>query len=155
MSTLQERLEEVMRARGWQHADLVRVSGQSSSVVSQWLGKGSKIIKEIGKLEAALAIEAASGYSALWVATGKGPRMAASRLHQHLQAREPQAAYATTATDRDALEYLRKMLARLDADLRAPFGDILAGWARDGAQHDRSAALLAMLDASGKPRLRA
>lgn len=77
MSTLQERLAEVMRARGWEHADLVRISGQSSSVVSQWRGKSSKIIKRIGRMDAAMRIEAASGYSALWLATGEGPKFIA------------------------------------------------------------------------------
>lgn len=70
-----------MAAKGWEHADLVKHSGESSSVVSQWLGKGSKEIKSIGKLEAALNIEAASGYSALWVAKGKGPKMAGERFN--------------------------------------------------------------------------
>lgn len=76
MTTLRERITEVMTAKGWEHSDLMRVSGQSSSVVSQWLGKGSKIIKTIGKIEAAQAIEAASGFSALWVAKGIGPKFA-------------------------------------------------------------------------------
>lgn len=72
--TLVERLKIVMDAMKWTHADLVRVSGQSSSVVSQWLGKSSKIIKTIGKLEAAEAIEQASGFCALWIAKGIGPQ---------------------------------------------------------------------------------
>ena len=66
-----------MAAKGWQHADVVRVSGQSSSVVSQWRGVGNgKIIKSIGKIEAAQRLEAASGYAALWIAKGEGPKMA-------------------------------------------------------------------------------
>lgn len=84
MDTLQERIGEIMATMRWTHADLMRVSGQSSSVVSQWRGKSSKIIKRIGKMEAAQRIEAASGYSALWVAEGKGPK---------LVARESRAAY--------------------------------------------------------------
>lgn len=75
MSTLQNRLEEVMKHMSWDHADLVAVSGQSHSVVSQWLGKGSKVIKSIGKMEAAERIEVKSGYSSLWVAKGIGPKM--------------------------------------------------------------------------------
>lgn len=53
METLIQRLEEVMREMGWEQADLRRVSGQSSSTVSQWLGNSSKLIKSIGKMEAA------------------------------------------------------------------------------------------------------
>ena len=74
MSALEERLAEVMQAKSWTHQDLMRVTGQSSSVVSQWLGKGSKPIKSIGKIEAAEAIERESGFSALWVARGIGPK---------------------------------------------------------------------------------
>ena len=74
MLSLTERLQEIMAAKGWQHADLMRVSGQSSSVVSQWLGKGSKDIKSITKLEAIIGIARESGYSMLWIAEGRGPR---------------------------------------------------------------------------------
>lgn len=80
--TLKERLEEVMQAKGWAYADLVRESGESRSVVSQWLGHGSKLIKSIGKMEAAERLEAASGYSALWIAKGGGPKMATSPPHR-------------------------------------------------------------------------
>lgn len=68
--TLKERLELIMARKGWEQKDLVRISGQSSSVVSQWLGKGSKEIKSIGKMEAAAALEKASGFAALWIARG-------------------------------------------------------------------------------------
>lgn len=73
MSALQTRLEEIMSVKGWTHADLVRESGESHSVVSQWLGKGSKEIKSIGKMQAAERLEAATGYRALWIAKGLGP----------------------------------------------------------------------------------
>lgn len=76
MASLKERLEEVMDAMKWAHGDLVRVAGVSSSVVSQWLGKGSKEIKSIGATVAAERIEVASGFAALWVAKGLGPKMA-------------------------------------------------------------------------------
>ncbi|MDT8998365.1 hypothetical protein RQP53_03635 [Paucibacter sp. APW11] len=74
---LQHRLEHVMRTMGWDRGDLIRISKQSSSVVSQWLGHGSKPIKSIAKLEAAEALARASGFNALWIARGKGaPRPA-------------------------------------------------------------------------------
>ena len=74
MSTLEERLREVMGAKGWERRDLVRITGQSSSVVSQWLGHGSKTIHSIQKIEAALALERASGFSAAWIAKGIGAK---------------------------------------------------------------------------------
>lgn len=72
--TLESRLREVMEAKGWTRADLVRVSKQSSSVVSQWLGHGTKQILTIGKMEAAERLEAESGFAALWIAKGIGPK---------------------------------------------------------------------------------
>ena len=76
--TLQQRIAEIMQVMKWEHADLMRVSGQSSSVVSQWRGKSKeKTIRSIGKTEAAEALEAATGYAALWIAKGLGPKMAA------------------------------------------------------------------------------
>lgn len=74
MSTLIERLQEVMQTKNWNQADVVKASGQSSSVVSQWLGNGSKLIHTIGKMEAAEALANASGFNALWIAKGIGPK---------------------------------------------------------------------------------
>lgn len=75
--SLKDRLLEVMAATGWTERDLIRVSGQSRSAVGQWLGKSKKEIKTIGRLEAVQAIERESGFSALWVAKGVEPKMAA------------------------------------------------------------------------------
>lgn len=77
VSTLKQRLERIMKEKGWEHGDLVRESGQSHSVVSQWLGKGSKEIKSIGKAEAAERLSAATGYRAVWIAKGTGPERGA------------------------------------------------------------------------------
>ena len=44
----------------------------------QWLGRGSKTIHSIGKTQAAERLEAASGYAALWLAKGIGPKYAAA-----------------------------------------------------------------------------
>lgn len=74
--SLKDRLLEVMASKGWTERDLIRVSGQSRSAVGQWLGKSKKEIKTIGRLEAVQAIERESGFSALWVAKGMGPKLA-------------------------------------------------------------------------------
>lgn len=134
MATLQQRLEEVMKAKNWDHADLMRVSGQSSSVVSQWLGKGSKDIKEIGKLEAAIYLERASGYSALWIAKNLGPKHIANTA---TVAREPAASYHVPG---QTLAQLGQMLAAVPPSHREAVAANLAGWARDGgAEHWRAA----------------
>jgi hypothetical protein len=79
MSDLKTRLGEVMRSARWEYQDLVRESGESHSVVSQWLGRGSKEIKTIGKMEAAIRLERATGFSALWIAKGIGPKRTTSQ----------------------------------------------------------------------------
>lgn len=78
MSTLIERLNEVMDAKEWGEDDLAHEVRRyiSRQAVSQWFGKGSKLIKSIGNMEAAKALEEATGYSALWIAKGEGPKMA-------------------------------------------------------------------------------
>lgn len=75
MDSLKERVEELMLATGWEIGEVARVAGVSSSAVSQWLGKGSKIIKSIGSIEAAERLEHASGFRALWIAKGLVPKM--------------------------------------------------------------------------------
>lgn len=145
MSDLQTRLAEVMQAMKWEHADLVRVSKQSSSVVSQWLGKGSKtkIIKSIGKLEAAIYIERESGYSALWVAKNLGPKK---------PAKEPAAALALAtqppnvllSADR-VLEEMGAMLKALPPEYRQAVANNLSGWALDGGTNHWRLALAPLL----------
>lgn len=142
MTTLKDRLEEVMAHMGWEHRDLARVSGESSSVVSQWLGKGSKEIKTIGRVSTAIRLEHASGFSATWIAEGTGPKKPGSH-----NAREPEASYITTQV---LLAQLRHRLEQLRPDLRPAVGDILSAWARDPGGEDRSPALLALLSISEK-----
>lgn len=148
MSTLQDRLEEVMRAMNWQHADVVRVSRQSSSVVSQWLGKGSKVIHTIGKLEAALYIERASGFSALWVAKGMLPKYA--KTPAPVVTAVPPAEPATPYGDDDTLDRLAILLRRVPPERRAVVAEALAGWARAGAGDRWRDMLVAALGPSRK-----
>lgn len=75
MPTLEERIKELMDAMGWDVPRVAAIAGVSQSAVSQWIGKGSKEIYSIGNLEAALLLERASGFSALWLAKGKGPKL--------------------------------------------------------------------------------
>lgn len=75
MQTLQERIEELMAARSWTVGKVASVAGVSSSAVSQWLGRGgAKSSKSIGDFEVALRLEKESGFSAMWLAKGKGPK---------------------------------------------------------------------------------
>lgn len=74
MSKLKDRIEELMATMKWEPSDVVKIAGVSSSAVSQWRGKGSKIIHSIGDIKAAEKLEAASGFNALWIAKGEGPK---------------------------------------------------------------------------------
>lgn len=74
MKTLTERITELMQEMKWDVDKVADVAGVSSSAVYQWLGGGSKIIKSIGSIESAQRLQKASGFSALWLAKGSGPR---------------------------------------------------------------------------------
>lgn len=76
MITLIERVQELMDAKDWDVEQVAKVAGVSASAVYQWLGKGNKTIHSIGKIEAATRLERASGFNALWLAKGHGPKMA-------------------------------------------------------------------------------
>lgn len=116
----------------WEHADVVRVSGQSSSVVSQWLGKGSKPIHSITKVEAAVRLADASGFSAVWIASGKGPRRRPT--YYALEVREPSAPWSDDAL----LERLGLLLAQVPKERRPAAADAMRGWVLDGgADHWR------------------
>ena len=145
MATLIDRLTEVMQAMSWEHKDLVRASQQSSSVVSQWLGNGSKQIKTIGKMEAAIYLERATGFSALWIAKGMGPkRVPNPALRQAPDTRQLNEPSAPPYTVFDLLERLGMLLAAVPVSNRAAFADVLRGWALDAGAADRIPALVAL-----------
>lgn len=107
-----------MATMNWSHADVMRISRQSSSVVSQWLGKGSKEIQTIGKMEAAQALGQASGYSPLWIAKGLGQKLLTSGPPPASLA----AAVALLADALDAMsdEQRAQVAARLQTLAQAP-----------------------------------
>ncbi len=65
-----------MQETGWDAPKVAAVAKVSASAVYQWLGAGSKEIKSIGKIDAAIYLERSSGFSALWLAKGEGPKRA-------------------------------------------------------------------------------
>ena len=79
MSALKERIEEVQAKTGWNDTQMAKAAGVSRSAVAQWAGKGSKIIHAITDVEVALKLERETGYSALWIAKGIGPKQAKQR----------------------------------------------------------------------------
>lgn len=77
-TTLQERIAELMSVTGWKVGDIADMCGVSSSAVTQWKDGPTKSIT----LEPAIKLERASGYSALWIASGKGEKLARLAPHQ-------------------------------------------------------------------------
>lgn len=74
MKSLKERIEELMVTMTWSVPDIARVGAISKSAVYQWLGHGSKEIHGISRIDVAERLAAASGYNALWLARGEGPK---------------------------------------------------------------------------------
>lgn len=97
MSTLKDRLTEIMDAKGLKTGEIARAAGVSSSAVSQWLGKGGKdgkIIQTIKDIEAAYRLEVVTGYRAVWIAVGKGPKMVDASKEPQPQVAEPMDQFA-------------------------------------------------------------
>lgn len=70
MSTLQERMAELMAESKWSIGEIAKIADVSSSAVSQWVNGQTASIK----LEPAIRLERESGFSALWLANGKGAK---------------------------------------------------------------------------------
>lgn len=84
MSTLKQRIEEMMQETGMDERAVAAAAGVSRSAVIQWLGKGgdnSKEIKSLG-VRPACKLEEATGFKALWLATGDGARKTAEPIQQ-------------------------------------------------------------------------
>ncbi len=79
MSALKERIEEIQAVMSWNDTQTAKAAGVSRSAVAQWAGKGSKIIHTISDVEVVLNLERLTGFSALWIAKGIGPKHATER----------------------------------------------------------------------------
>lgn len=72
MTTLQERIAELMESTGWTVGRISEISGVSSSAVSQWKDGPTSTMK----ISPATRLALESGYSAMWLATGEGAKRA-------------------------------------------------------------------------------
>lgn len=92
MKTLQERMADLMAATGWSVGKIAAVAGVTSSAVSQWVGHGDgKQSKSIGNIASALKLEKESGFSALWLAQGKGPKLVGPKMPEAPMDEPPEA----------------------------------------------------------------
>lgn len=71
--TLQDRIQEIVFS-GISPIKLAKAAGKTPAAVTFWLNGQTKSISG----DAAAGIERATGYSAAWIATGRGPKMAAT-----------------------------------------------------------------------------
>lgn len=111
MTSLQDRMVELMTATGWKVGDIARIAGVTSAAVSQWVGNGKgKQSKSIGNVDAALRLQKASGFSWLWLAQGKGEKLASASEN------EPQEESDEIDAERlaSAIELLTKALMNTD-----------------------------------------
>ena len=69
---LSDRIQEVIKA-GFTRTQIAKAAGKSQGAVTQWISGDAKELKS----DSAAGIQALTGFSAVWLATGKGPRMAA------------------------------------------------------------------------------
>lgn len=76
MSTLQDRIAEVMSSSNKTVGEIAKIAQVSSSAVTQWKEGQTKTIK----IEPAVLLERATGFSALWIAMGKGDKYAKNHL---------------------------------------------------------------------------
>ena len=67
--TLRDRIQEVVEA-GYTQAKLAKAAGKTPAAVTFWLDGSSKNIKS----DSAAGIQALTGFNAVWIATGKGPK---------------------------------------------------------------------------------
>lgn len=69
--TLSDRIKAVIAA-GFTRTQIAKAAGKSQGAVTQWISGDTKELKS----DSAAGIQALTGFNAVWLATGKGPRMA-------------------------------------------------------------------------------
>lgn len=70
MQTLQERIAELMDATGLTVGGMAEIAGVTSSAATQWKDGPTKSLKT----GPATKLASATGFSAMWIATGEGPK---------------------------------------------------------------------------------
>ena len=118
---LKDRIQELVDA-GHKKSQLAKAAGKSPASVTHWLNGETHEIKS----DSAAGLQALTGFSAVWIATGKGPKY----LTGH-QKSEPAPSASAQATDAhrnlDAvLTSLASHIAEIDPSSREALGSQLA-----------------------------
>jgi SOS-response transcriptional repressor LexA len=80
---LKERIQEIISA-GFSRAALAKAAKKTNAAVTHWVNGASAEIKA----DSAAGIQALTGFSAVWIATGKGPKRSMQHMEQFLEAIE-------------------------------------------------------------------
>jgi transcriptional regulator with XRE-family HTH domain len=72
MKDLKDRIDQLVSETGLTNTELAKHAGCSRSAVAQWRGKGATTLAI--KMQYALALQKALGYSAQWLFDGSGPK---------------------------------------------------------------------------------
>jgi transcriptional regulator with XRE-family HTH domain len=114
---LKDRIREAMEGAGLGKAEFARATKSTPGAVTQWLSGETKSIKA----EKSNLMEIATGYSASWIVTGKGQKMAADKFPltpDHIVAMEKDTANNGISIPAD-VHMLMRVLDALPTDLRA------------------------------------
>ena len=95
VSTLQERIAEIMETAGLTVGEIAQLTGVSSSAVTQWKEGPTKTIKAAP----ATKLAAKTGFSAIWISTGEGAKRLAT----------PHASISSEVGDRIELREMRQI----------------------------------------------
>ena len=73
---LKDRIREAMEGANLKRLQFAKATNRSSGAVTQWLDGTTKSLKA----ETAELMEAVTGYSAKWISTGRGEKMAGAKV---------------------------------------------------------------------------
>jgi hypothetical protein len=114
---LKERIQEAFTHKDgtpWKPAEIARATDRSKAAVSLWLSGDIKALKG----ETAALMEAATGYRATWLITGKGPKLASDQETPNGRAIKASSFDALTGPEKELLTNFRQLLDEDQEELR-------------------------------------
>ena len=94
--SLQNRIREAMEGAGLKPQGLARATHRTSGAVTQWLNGSTKTLKA----DTASMLEAATGYRAGWIVTGRGSKAAVAPPFNPTQSLSAEAALIASEFDK-------------------------------------------------------
>lgn len=125
MTTLQERIAELMQATGLTVGEMAEIAGVTSPAVSQWVSGPTKTLKT----GPATKLADRTGFRAQWIANGEGPKRETAANDAGAP---PAAARGDLITLEQAIRAIDAALEPLGGDDRLEAANILANLAKPG-----------------------